>query len=50
MLTILEINGHYVRATDPELAGWIISLSRGASPEELAETLRERLSDARPGG
>jgi death-on-curing protein len=50
MLTFLEINGYDVRASDPELAGWIISLSRGTTPEELAETLRERLSDARPGG
>jgi hypothetical protein len=50
MLTFLEINGSYVRATDPELANWIISLSRGTTPEELAETLRERLSVARPRG
>lgn len=50
MLTFLEINGYYVRATDPELADLIISLSRGTTPAQLAETLRERLSDARPGG
>jgi len=50
MLTFLEINGYYVRATDPELADWIISLSRGTTPELLARTLRDRLSDVRPGG
>jgi death-on-curing protein len=49
MLTFLEINGHSVRASDPELADWIISLSRGTSPEQLAETLRDRLSEVRPG-
>ena len=49
MLTFLEINGYRVRATDPELADWIISLSRGTRPELLAETLRDRLSDVTPG-
>ena len=50
LLTFLEINGYDVRATDPELADWILSLSRGTSPEELADTLRDRLSEVRPGG
>lgn len=43
MLTFLEVNGHRVESTDPELAEWIISLSAGATPEELAEMVRERL-------
>jgi death-on-curing protein len=50
MLTFLEINGYRVRASDRELADWIISFSRGTSPETLAETLRDRLSDVTPGG
>lgn len=50
MLTFLEINGYHVRATDPELAEWIISLSRGATPEALAEILRDRLDDIAPRG
>jgi death-on-curing family protein len=44
MLTFLEINGHRVHATDPELADWIISFSRGASPRVVAELLRARLT------
>lgn len=43
MLTFLEVNGHRVESTDPELAEWIISLSAGTTPEELAELVRERL-------
>lgn len=42
MLTFLEVNGYTVEATDPELADWIISLSAGTTPEELADVLRER--------
>lgn len=34
MLTFLEINGSRVRATDPELAGWIISLNDATTPED----------------
>ena len=45
MLTFLEINGYRVRATDPELAEWIISLSRGTRPEALARVLRDRLDE-----
>lgn len=40
LLTFLEVNGSRVRATDPELADWIISLSKGATPEELATRIR----------
>jgi death-on-curing protein len=43
MLTFLEINGFRVRATDPELAEWIIGFSRGATPQEIAELIRPRL-------
>jgi len=40
LLTFLEVNGSRVRATDPELADWIISLSKGVTPEELATRIR----------
>ena len=43
MLTFLEANGHRVEATDPELAGWIIDLSAGLTPEQFAEAIRPRL-------
>lgn len=43
MLTFLEINGHAVDPTDAELARWIIGLSRGTTPEQLAESVRKRL-------
>ena len=43
MLTFLEVNGYEVNATDPELADWIISLSAGTTPEELADLIRSRL-------
>lgn len=40
MLTFLEINGFRVRASDPELADWIIGLSAGGTPDQLAERIR----------
>jgi len=46
MLTFLEINAYRVRATDPELADWIIGFSRGTTPESLADRIRERPTDA----
>ncbi len=46
MLTFLEVNGFVVDAADQELAGWILSLSTGTPPAQLAEILRDRL---RPG-
>lgn len=43
MLTFLEINGFAVDAPDVELAKWIIGLSQGTTPEQLAELVRGRL-------
>jgi death-on-curing family protein len=43
MLTFLEVNGFEVEATDPEFADWIIGLSAGTTPEDLAALLRSRL-------
>lgn len=40
MLTFLEINGWQVRATDPEMAEWIISFSSAATAEQVAELVR----------
>lgn len=43
MLTFLEVNGHRIEATDPELAAWMVSFSSGTTPEELAPVLRDRM-------
>lgn len=43
MLTFLEINGYRVEAPDSDLAAWILSLSAGTTPAQLAQTLRNRL-------
>lgn len=43
MLTFLELNGDRVRATDRELADWIVSFSAGATPNDVADDLRPRL-------
>ena len=40
MLTFLEINSIGLQATDPELATWVIGLSAGSTPEELADEIR----------
>ena len=45
MLTFLEINGLRVEAPDTELADWILSLSTGATPEDLAERIRRAVAD-----
>lgn len=37
MLVFLEINGWRVEASDPELADWILSFSRGATPKTVAK-------------
>jgi prophage maintenance system killer protein len=41
MLGFLEVNGMGIDAPDPELADWIIGLSVGATPEDLASRIRE---------
>ena len=46
MLTFLEVNGFLVEASDPELAGWIVSFNTGTVPAQLAEILRDRLRPA----
>ncbi len=43
MLTFLEINDLSVRVSDSELASWIVSLSEGTTPEQLADTIRTAL-------
>lgn len=43
MLTFLEINEVQVAAPDPELADWILSLSAGATPEQLAQRVRRAI-------
>jgi death-on-curing protein len=43
MLTFL-INGSRVQASDRELADWIIAFSAGASPHDVAEVVRARLT------
>ncbi len=46
MLTFLEANGNRIDAADPELAEWIIGLSVGLTPEQLAERIRPLLIPA----
>ena len=43
MLTFLEVNGLHVEASDPALAAWILGLSAGTTPEQLAELIRAHL-------
>jgi death-on-curing protein len=43
MLTFLEVNGYRVEASDPELAEWILSLSAGTTPTQLAHLIRAGL-------
>jgi death-on-curing protein len=43
MLTFLEINDLSVDAPDPELAEWILSLSAGSTPGDLADLICSRL-------
>jgi death-on-curing protein len=40
MLTFLEVNGYSVPVSDRELADWIIDLSAGMSPEDVAGRIR----------
>jgi death-on-curing protein len=46
MLTFLEVNGLRVEASDPALAAWILGLSAGTTPEQLAELIRAHLRPA----
>jgi death-on-curing protein len=50
--TFLRLNGWGVEATQEERADWIMSLSAGTSPEQLAERLRAamRRVPLRPSG
>lgn len=41
MLTFLELNGYRVYASDSDLASWILSLSAGTTPQQLAQLMRE---------
>lgn len=45
MLTFLEINGWVVKASDPELADWILSFSAGETPDAVAELVRSAMRD-----
>jgi death-on-curing family protein len=40
LITFLELNGYVLVANDPEFASWIISFSAGATPEDVAGSLR----------
>lgn len=43
MLTFVRVNGYQLTATQEELAGWIIRLSEGLAPTDLAERIRSEL-------
>ncbi len=43
MLTFLELNGYGVEAADPDLAEWILSLSAGTTPQQLAPLVRDAM-------
>lgn len=47
MLAFLEVNGWRVEASDPELADWILSFSRGATPESVAERVASAMHSIR---
>jgi len=47
MLTFLEINGIGVRASERDLADWILSFSAGATPEHVAQLIRLAASPIR---
>ena len=40
MLTFLDVNGYRLPVSDRKLADWIIDLSAGTTPEELADRVR----------
>ncbi|MFI4977272.1 MAG: type II toxin-antitoxin system death-on-curing family toxin [Solirubrobacterales bacterium] len=41
-LTFLEVNGLRVKASDRELADWILGFSAGATPGQVAQLVRSR--------
>jgi prophage maintenance system killer protein len=43
MRLFLDINGVVLRAPQAELAGWLLDLAAGTTPEELAERIRGRI-------
>ena len=43
MRLFLDINGVVLRAPQAELAGWMLDLAAGTTPEELAERIRRRI-------
>lgn len=43
MLTFLELNGYRVRASDPDLADWILSFSADTTPQQLAPLVRDAM-------
>jgi death-on-curing protein len=46
MLTFLEVNGYRVPVPDRTLAQWIVGLSAGTTPEELADLIRAAMVGA----
>lgn len=48
MRTFLSINGYDVDASQRERADWILSLSKGATAEQLAERVRSALVEQGP--
>ncbi len=43
MLTVLELNGYRVEASDLDLADWILSFSSGTTPQQLAPLVRDAM-------
>ncbi|HEX3804171.1 MAG TPA: type II toxin-antitoxin system death-on-curing family toxin [Solirubrobacteraceae bacterium] len=44
MITFLELNGYALSASDSELASWIISFAAGSTSEDVAKSLRVRMT------
>lgn len=49
LLTFIAVNGYELRASQAELADWILHLSAGMSTDELAESIRHSLAVSGPG-
>ena len=43
MRLFLDINGVVLRVPQAELAGWMLDLAAGTTPEELAERIRRQI-------